>query len=1103
MLKKLFLSVLIVHFFGGWVLCTGDIVFPEWNIDYETDSVGSPPAAGDYVSGIICTYVQHYDTAANIGYSVTDGYTDTITGNTMNGKCVVVENLSTIIQSFGLYDGTMADIITLGRCKVSWEQLNDSNSRGVLTSLRTELGDEIFVVLYDQSNGPTGTVTVYARLFSSPGVMDSQVNAGTFPKGTVLNSEIIADLDARTADFYVKDQYLGTYGLPGSGALGAIWFSGYGSTFGATSTAAYDNIVVERAEAGDPPGPADTQSEEVITSSQHVFNISVGGTMDIDNTTTVGVNGLENDFDGMNSVTIENTGDVTVTGIRVVANGRGNWYTLEDLYAEATAGAQNDQEKLYMLSQFLDNNTWWSYFWFVKQAPAECRDPVKHLNSYGSMLCGGTSSVWCSLLNRDVNFSGEARLVALNGHVVAAADYGDGYHIMDVGGKRFSLNTKNNAIASPTEVATDHDLLKREPVGDKWNLDWSKSQSSAALYGDEDYLSESYSFGGHEIDITLRPGEKLVWLWENRGKYATDGYYGQGTINSNLSNPSWSNSLFEYTPRLTIAEYQQGVHSSLDIIGPTSQSGSLAGSSANAYLIYRIDSPYTICGGLIEAEFEGLEGGDVFEIYVSPDNSNWTNAWAGGGTGQHLANITIDDVLEVHSSAAKYHYYVGIWISSASSAHGANLCSLKMTTDVMNNPWALPRLKIGQNSIVYSDETAGAHEVTVTYDWNENSAFDPPEIVETGNWYPADGANVDDSLIAFTWPEAVGGAEYYHLQVSKYPDFRILYRTSFDHYHSDNYFTHPWLGIFSPGQIYYWRVRAKISGGPWCNWSNARQFTWNGPAVPENLQYAVNGSEITISWQDGSVGNPAVKYEVYASDEKGFTPSKVPYGTYGLGTVAANYVGETTSNSMLVVGPEAVSPNKAYYRIVAVDSSGTQGGASDMIEVQRPFIYSEPPIRAAIDLLYGYQSGCIKSIGDLQYRDGNYTYCREEVYDWAKTIGPAWLSVDSGTGMLGGMPGIGDLGSWQVQIRATTTWPYDSGSGNGPIEYQTYWLDVLEEFCGDANHSYPDGDHDEDCYVSMSDLQEIAQRWLTTFSLTEFAVLAENWLDCTAPGGCE
>ena len=71
--------------------------------------------------------------------------------------------------------------------------------------------------------------------------------------------------------------------------------------------------------------------------------------------------------------------------------------------------------------------------------------------------------------------------------------------------------------------------------------------------------------------------------------------------------------------------------------------------------------------------------------------------------------------------------------------------------------------------------------------------------------------------------------------------------------------------------------------------------------------------------------------------------------------------------------------------------------------------------------------------------------------------------------------------------------------------------------CGDAGHPYPIGDMTHDCYVNGQDLEMFAGQWMAldcaarsgegadldhavnNVNLRDFAVLADNWMNCTNP----
>ena len=176
------------------------------------------------------------------------------------------------------------------------------------------------------------------------------------------------------------------------------------------------------------------------------------------------------------------------------------------------------------------------------------------------------------------------------------------------------------------------------------------------------------------------------------------------------------------------------------------------------------------------------------------------------------------------------------------------------------------------------------------------------------------------------------------------------------------------------------------------------------------------------------MGRSPVRYKVYGSDERGFTPSDVPHPvTVARGkqeTFPANLIAEVEGTEVQVVGEELDLPkaNRAFYRVIAVDPSGIRSGPSDYAEMPRPLIYSSPVEAARQGKTYKYQVNVIKSIGDLRtavidgnpynpaFRDGDaLTFVLEEA--------PHWLSVDEASGVISGCPSA--VGKFQVNAKVT------------------------------------------------------------------------------------
>ncbi len=171
-----------------------------------------------------------------------------------------------------------------------------------------------------------------------------------------------------------------------------------------------------------------------------------------------------------------------------------------------------------------------------------------------------------------------------------------------------------------------------------------------------------------------------------------------------------------------------------------------------------------------------------------------------------------------------------------------------------------------------------------------------------------------------------------------------------------------------------------------------------------------------LRWKSNALGRRPATYRVYASDEKGFSVSDVPFEvTVGVSSklsskFPANFAVETSATELAVVGQDLVleAANKAFYRVVAVDAAGNRSGPSDYAASLRPVIVSTPVIQAKVGEPYRYQLAAIRSLGDLTSRvvGGKETMSFWDIErpQFAIDRGPKWLKVDKETGLLSGTP---------------------------------------------------------------------------------------------------
>ncbi len=731
------------------------------------------------------------------------------------------------------------------------------------------------------------------------------------------------------------------------------------------------------------------------------YAIEVGGTVDMDNTTTRLYETFQIAFQNNESLTIANTGDATVKNPRLVTNGRRRWWNMEELLNEILQGASDDQEKALLIWDFVRSNRHHDDPIFVDD---ELHDPVKMLNVFGAGLCDDSGYVGCSLLHHaglSVERYGKTPLVrTLRGHMMCEAILDGGYQFLDIDENAFYLDLENERPVSGDAVASDHYLAKRDHTYGPRFKGWKIGENAAALFGRDDG-STFLAAAGHRIDFDLRPGERIEYRWDNCGRFASD------NTKEQRNRRFWGTSRWIYRPRLIPERLRED-----------------AQRASGEEIVYQMKTPYAICGGRVSVEFAGTATSVARTVAVSLDGTTWREVWT-GREAETTCRAETGDCLKYKEGPAKYAYLVKV-----SPGIGA-VESLQIETDLMTSPHALPRLGIGSNRVEYTDQCGEPHEVTVTHCWRESSSVRPPEP-PASPLSPADNATVAATTVAFRWP-AAEDAVCYHIHVSRRPDMRLPFRPCFDVIIDSTEHESPFAGLFNPDQTYYWRVRPCDQHGVWGRWSPAWKFRWSGPRVPVDGNYEVSGRGITISWKANPRGSRPVHYEVYGSNERGFTPSKSAYEVVGLGRQEGNLLATTDQTRLTVVCPDAAPPyNCSFYRVVAVDAAGVASGPSGQIELPHPFLYSLPPETAAVGRPYRYQVTTLKCLGDLQHRytGPGYAFWETEGCRFELAEGPSWLAVDPESGLLSGTPTEEDRGVHRVTITGRRTYPRELKPGD-------------------------------------------------------------------------
>jgi hypothetical protein len=730
-----------------------------------------------------------------------------------------------------------------------------------------------------------------------------------------------------------------------------------------------------------------------------------GGTMDGENCRSpFGVfEGVEWKWESNRAVRIENVGETDVVN-PWLSNGRNNFRNLQEIVAAAVEPGMTDQEKARAL--------WYQevthrYHWVGDNQ--ELGDPVRVFNVYGHNTCGNDSICLAGLWAAAGLKVCPARPLT---HCISQVFYDGRWHLLDGDMQGLYLLRDNETVASEQDLVQDHDLVKRthtHGILHPHSRRTAEQHASIFVYEGEAQGSRQCRVGT-TMDLTLRPGEALVYRW---GHGEPIKYHG-------TEKPKFPdaicNGLWEYRPDFSKEEWREGAEG-VENVRATVE-GLAAEAGKTGAIVWKMRAPYPFVGGHFEVEGPGAK----FDL--SKDGQEWID----------VTNGILD--YQFPSEWGPFHEY----LLRCQIEDDARLRSLKIINDLQMAPLAMPGLVVGENQFAYTDESPGERKVRITHEWVERSASRPP-LAPPAPVFPVDGGETDGTDLVFQWtpPQDPDGDRVadYHFELSDRPDLR--WPLSMDFYQlisrtadqGQAQYTLPGPGLLTPDRPYYWRVRAQDEKGVWGPWSQTWSFTPRGPAYPVEvtLEFDPNRQVGILRWKPHPVGRKPAKYRVYGSDEKGFSVSDDPYPVHiGIckdlpDTFPANFVAETTATELGVLGREVPWPNanQVYYRVVAVDEQGRRSGPSEYATAPRPFLYSRPVTTARVGTEYRYQVSTNRSLGDLRVRiiDGQETpnFWDLEKPRFALQQGPEWLRLNETTGLLTGTPDA--AGKAEVVVTAT------------------------------------------------------------------------------------
>jgi hypothetical protein len=339
-------------------------------------------------------------------------------------------------------------------------------------------------------------------------------------------------------------------------------------------------------------------------------------------------------------------------------------------------------------------------------------DPIKTFNVYGyGMCCCASSNI--EALGRHVGL--QARGWGATGHSLPELFYDGKWHMLDASLETYYLLDDKKTIAGIEDLSANPEgLVNKEhcPWVDAKGWYPAKTHNikdSAKTYKKGKDVPFPYEYGysqGYQVNIQLRPGERLTRNWSNRKLHAnmndggTPGCMGgaRGEMNfqkklGDIAPGRLGNGTLEYEPPLASPDFKSSALTFENLASGGKPALHVADAGKPGVLVVRMPSSYVYLTGQLTFKAVVAQGGELVVSFSDNNGLDWKEIGKAGASGDQ--SIDLKPLV-----FRRYDYRLRFEMKG----QGTGLDSLKIVHDVQHSQAPLPILAQGSNTITFSAE---------------------------------------------------------------------------------------------------------------------------------------------------------------------------------------------------------------------------------------------------------------------------------------------------------------------------------------------------------------------------------------------------------------